>query len=85
MSMSVDTATPAFTVPDVAAYGGVYVPMSRELLADGPAWSGYLRAAYRWFEAEFTGNLVYRGGGWYRLHGETLRGKRAVWAALRVD
>ncbi len=69
---------------------GPMIPVTTELLADH---SPNLLKLVRWQmivgfamqRARAAGRIEERGGGWYRLDGETIRGRRAVRARIEAE
>lgn len=63
------------------------MPWSQELADDSatPDLARYARVTMRWLAAGISGRLVNRGGGWYKLDGNTVRGHATVWAMLDAE
>ena len=69
---------------EAVKYGQV-IPWSQELTDDYDAAEEDFRSVIRFHRAIAEGRVVYRGGGWWRLDGVMVRGRRAVVRLLDTE
>lgn len=62
----------------VAKEGAVLLPVTEELLGDSLPLGLLVAQGFAWMVATAAGRVVYRGGGWWRVDGEQVRGRRAA-------